>query len=190
MEHIRLIMENPLHSFAYCPRCGQEGFADYAVRAKQCAHCGLTYFHNVASAVACLVREPEGRYLFVRRANEPAKGTLDLPGGFVDPLETVEAAAMRELREETGLEARSVRYLGSRPNIYPYSGVDVYTSDLFMLVEVDSFEGARAADDAAELVIARLGEVEAEAFGLMSIRGFMEEVLREPERFAVLYGRE
>lgn len=176
-------MQNPLHSFRYCPQCGGESFADYAGRAKRCADCGLTYFHNVASAVACLVRNRAGEYLFVRRAKEPAKGTLDLPGGFVDPMEQVEEAVCREIKEETGLEVSELRYLCSRPNIYPFSGIDVYTSDLFFLVEVESFDGAVASDDAAELVVSRLEAIESEAFGLYSIKRFMAELLATPEAF-------
>lgn len=176
-------MQNPLNSFRYCPQCGVERFEDYASRAKRCASCGLTYFHNVASAVACLVRDEAGRYLFVRRAKDPAKGTLDLPGGFVDPMETVEQAVQREIREETGLQVNRLRYLCSRPNIYPFSGVDVYTSDLFFVVDCESFEGAVAADDALELVVTTLDEVQAVDFGLYSIQGFMQELLSAPEKF-------
>lgn len=176
-------MENPLHDFKYCPRCGTEGFKDYAGRAKKCDACGLTYFHNVASAVACLVRDKEGRYLFVRRAKDPAKGTLDLAGGFVDPMETIEQAVCREIKEETALDALSVHYIASRPNRYPFSGVLVYTADQFFLVEVESFAGAIAQDDAAELVIAPLNEVKSSDFGLESIHGFMAELLTEPKAF-------
>lgn len=174
-----MLKTNPLSDFRYCPRCGSEGFADHEERAKHCTHCGLTYYHNVASAVACLVRDRRGRYLFVVRDREPAKGTLDLPGGFVDPCERVEQAVIREIREETGLEVSSaqIRYLTSRPNIYPYSGVDIYTSDLMFVVDVDDFAGAQAADDAAALVVRSLDEVCATDFGLQSIRGFMTEVL-------------
>lgn len=180
-----MLKQNPLNSFVYCPRCGASGFADHGERAKHCPACGLVYYHNVASAVACLVRNPEGEYLFVRRAQEPAKGTLDLPGGFVDPMERVEQAVAREIMEEVGLEVAQMTYLASRPNIYPYSGIEVYTSDLFFVVEVPSFSGAVAADDAAELVVARLEDLEAEAFGLMSIRGFISEVLRDPKHFGL-----
>lgn len=175
---IFIMIQNPLHSFRYCPRCGQDGFADHGTRAKQCAHCGLSYYANVASAVALVVMNPKGELLFVRRAHEPAKGTLDLPGGFVDPMETVEQAAMRELREETGLVGQVCTYLMSLPNRYPFSGIDVYTSDLLFLVQVDSFANAVAADDAAELVIARLEQIEAKDFGLASISRFIS-ILKE-----------
>lgn len=175
-----MILEiNPLSKFRYCPCCGAESFADHESRGKHCSRCGLTYYHNVACAVACLIRDGAGRYLFVVRDREPAKGTLDLPGGFVDPCETVEEAVMREIKEETGLDiAQSqIYYLTSRPNIYPYSGIDVYTSDLFFVVEVEHFCDAQAADDAAALVVSPLQEVDAEDFGLQSIRGLMSEIL-------------
>ncbi len=183
-----MLTENPLHSFRYCPQCGTETFEDHGERAKRCTGCGLTYFHNVASAVACFVRDGSGRYLFVRRANDPGRGTLDLPGGFVDPLETVEQAVAREILEETGLVAGCIAYVISRPNIYPFSGINIYTSDLVFLVEVGSFDGAVAADDAAELVVRSLDEVRADEFGLVSIRGIMEEVERREPAFEVLYG--
>lgn len=165
-----------MHGFAYCPRCGAEGWRDHGERAKHCPACGLTYYANVASAVACLILDKEGRVLLTRRALPPAVGTLDLPGGFVDPLETVEAAVRREIKEETGLEVTSMQYLMSLPNIYPYSGVTVYTSDLFFLVRVESFEGARAADDAAELVVKDVGALDAADFGLSSIKTFISSI--------------
>ena len=63
----------------------------------------------------------------VRRAKEPAKGTLDLPGGFVDMGETVEQGMIREIKEETGLDVEEIQYLFSSPNVYMYSGMGVHT---------------------------------------------------------------
>lgn len=171
-----MIQENPLHSFVYCPRCGAHGFANHGERAKHCASCGLTYYANVASAVACLILDRENRVLLTRRALPPAAGTLDLPGGFVDPQETVESAVCREIKEETGLDVTDISYLVSLPNIYPYSGVTVYTSDLFFLVRVEDFSGACAADDAADLVIMKLTELDSTQFGLPSIKTFIASI--------------
>jgi 8-oxo-dGTP diphosphatase len=50
-----------------------------------------------------VVRDADGRLLMVRRGHEPAKGTWSLPGGRAEPGETLEAAAAREVLEETGL---------------------------------------------------------------------------------------
>jgi 8-oxo-dGTP diphosphatase len=55
---------------------------------------------NCAGAV---VRDAAGRLLLVRRAHEPALGLWSLPGGRIEPGETAEQAAAREVREETGL---------------------------------------------------------------------------------------
>lgn len=49
--------------------------------------------------------------LLVRRGNEPSKGMWGLPGGVIELGETAEEAAVREVREETGLEVRPARFL-------------------------------------------------------------------------------
>jgi 8-oxo-dGTP diphosphatase len=50
---------------------------------------------------------PDGRVILIRRKGEPFKGKLALPGGHVDPKETVEQACAREAREEIGLAVDS-----------------------------------------------------------------------------------
>ena len=52
----------------------------------------------------------------IKRANPPYKDKYALPGGFVDVGETVEAAVLRELMEETGVEGRIVRIVGVYSN--------------------------------------------------------------------------
>ena len=173
-------MTHPLHTFRYCPRCGAPGLQHPPGHALHCPHCDLTYYHNVAAAVACIVLDDHGQILSVRRAREPAKGTLDLPGGFVEAHETVEAAARRELHEETGLAPHALRYLFSLPNTYPYSGIDVFTADLFYLARVPDFHNARAADDAAALDIRPVAALRAEDYGLASIRAAVATLIREP----------
>lgn len=60
----------------------------------------------------CVVFDREGRLLLIRRKNPPFKGKYALPGGFVDVGETVEQAALRELKEETGIEGKIIRLIG------------------------------------------------------------------------------
>ena len=65
--------------------------------------CGFVYYFNSSAATAIFITNRVGELLVVRRAKEPAKGTFDLPGGFVDMYETAEEAIIREVKEETGL---------------------------------------------------------------------------------------
>jgi len=161
---------HPLHQFRFCPVCGTEGFHARNEKAKACDHCGFVYYFNPSASVACFIRNEAGELLLVRRAKEPAKDTLDLPGGFLDMYENAEEAVAREVLEETGLHVRESAYLFSLPNIYPYMGFHVHTLDLFYECKVDSFEGIQAADDAAEIVILPLSSIDPEEVGLTSVR--------------------
>lgn len=163
-------MKHPLYQFEYCPICGAKTFVEQNVKAKKCTTCGFTYYFNPSSAVACFIRNAKGELLLVRRGKEPAKGTLDLPGGFVDMYETGEEAARREVKEETGLELQICRYLFSLPNIYLYSGFEVHTLDMIFECEVACFDGAQAEDDAAEILVMKPEELHPEQFGLQSIQ--------------------
>lgn len=163
-------LKHPLSQFMYCPRCGAKEFVEANEKAKKCTACNFVYYFNPSAAVACVVKDKEGNILVVRRGKEPAKGTLDLPGGFTDMYETAEDSARREVKEETGLDLTSLRYLFSLPNIYPYSGFEVHTVDMIFLCEVASFDTAIAGDDASEIVIVPKEKLDPEAFGLTSIR--------------------
>ena len=95
-------MAHPLNKFAYCPVCGSKHFDINNFKSKRCQDCGFTYYANPCSATAAFIVNDKQEMLVVRRAKEPAKGTLDLPGGFVDMYETVEDGMRREIKEETG----------------------------------------------------------------------------------------
>lgn len=65
-----------------------------------------------ALTVDCVIFDPQGRVLLIRRKNDPFKGSYALPGGFVDIGETVEAACRREVHEETGLQVDDLTLVG------------------------------------------------------------------------------
>ncbi len=169
---------HPLDRFSYCPSCGSRHFVVNSVKSKHCLDCGFTYYANPSSATAAFIVR-DGRLLVARRGKEPAKGTLDLPGGFVDMDETAEQGMAREIREETGLEAQRMTYLFSIPNLYEYSGMTIHTIDMFYRVEVAPDAEPAAADDAAELLWVPLADVHAEDFGLWSIRQAVTRLLSE-----------
>ena len=168
-------MEHPLQKFAFCPVCGSKHFVVNNFKSKRCQDCGFTYYANPCSATAAFIINDNDEMLVVRRAKEPAKGTLDLPGGFVDMYETVEEGMRREIKEETGLDVQDIRYLFSSPNVYEYSGMGVHTLDMDFLVYVHGDPEALkasilAADDAAEALWIPVSKINPDEFGLTSIR--------------------
>ena len=76
-----------------------------------CSECGrVVYYDPKVAAVTIVARE--GKVLLVRRANQPGYGKWSVPGGYVDRGEVVEEAAVREVREETGLVVEIERLVG------------------------------------------------------------------------------
>lgn len=59
---------------------------------------------DLPRCAGAVVRDADGRVLLVRRANEPGRGLWSIPGGRVEPGESAREAAVREVREETGLD--------------------------------------------------------------------------------------
>lgn len=170
-------MKHPLEKFIYCPCCGSPQFVVNNTSSKRCETCGFVYYFNPRAAVVAVIRDERGRLLVARRAHEPAKGTLDLPGGFTECYETAEESLSREVLEETGINIPSAHYLFSQPNIYPYSGIDIHTMDLFFEIIVDSnvvFEGK---DDVSELMWIAPEDICLDDFGLLSIRKGVSRLL-------------
>ena len=85
-----MIMEHPLSQFRYCPKCGSNQFAEHNEKSKQCQACGFTYYFNPSAATVAFILNERNELLVARRGKEPAKGPLDLPGGFIDLFETAE----------------------------------------------------------------------------------------------------
>ena len=68
----------------------------------------------------------DGQLLLVRRASRHGRGNWQLPGGFIEPNETIEQAVVREVQEETGVIAEVEGVLGLRSRYDPESGNGIY----------------------------------------------------------------
>lgn len=163
-------MEHPFSKFHYCPECGSNRFVINNEKSKKCENCGFVYYFNSCAATVALILNKKKELLVCRRAKDPAKGTLDLPGGFVDMYETGEEGVMREVKEETGLIVDKAIYQFSLPNTYVYSGFEVHTLDMFFLCEVEHTDHIVAMDDVTESFFLPLSEINVDDFGLNSIR--------------------
>lgn len=104
-------------------------------------------------SVDCVVFNEDAGLLLIRRRNPPFEGEFALPGGFVDVGETVEAAALRELREETGVSGTIARLVGvySDPKRDPRH----HTVSVAFLVRAASATAPIAGDDAAAVAFRR-----------------------------------
>lgn len=173
---------HPLDKFKYCPVCGSPHFEEHNAKSKHCTDCGFTYYFNPSSATVALIMNPKNELLVCRRGKNPAKGTLDLPGGFIDMYETGEEGVAREVREETGLETLRAEYLFSIPNLYEYSGFMVHTLDMFFRCTVADCSHIAAQDDVADSFWMPLSEIKPEEFGLMSVRQGITRFLEETNK--------
>jgi ADP-ribose pyrophosphatase YjhB (NUDIX family) len=94
-----------------------------------CGGCEFVYYLD-QKVVAGTIPLVDGRLLLTRRAIEPSRGKWTFPGGYVDWGETVDAAALRETWEETGLTVA----LGALVGVYSYAAtpvvIVVYTAEV------------------------------------------------------------
>jgi len=135
--------------FKYCPSCKSEKISFANGNVFRCPDCGLVYYHNTAAATGCVISVPPmggtdagggERLLLLVRGKDPAKGKLDLPGGFVDPGEGVLEGLYREIQEELGWSppvppgvplTEVFTLFASFSNVYPYKGFDYNTCDVY-----------------------------------------------------------
>jgi 8-oxo-dGTP diphosphatase len=127
----------------HCPACGEPFAADAPASPRRCDACGRIWYHDPKVATGVVV-EHEGRILLVRRNHEPMLGRWAFPSGYVDAGELVEAAAAREVLEETGVEVALDRLLG----VWSHAGDPV----IFVAYAGHLLAGeARAGDEAFEV---------------------------------------
>lgn len=163
-------------SFVYCPKCSARALRFRTPYAYHCDVCDFTFYLNVAAATVAIIIDNDNRLLVATRANDPGKGTFDLPGGFADPNETGEEIIRREIKEETNLETDTVQYLFSVPNEYPYGGVLYHTLDMVFRCTVKDITTLKAADDVSSLQWIPIAELKPEQFGLKSVREIIKRL--------------
>ena len=133
----------------FCPECG--GLLSLRVlhgaERMACRKCRFVLYENSKPCVGVLALS-EGRVLLVKRAIEPFKGYWDIPGGFLEAGEHPADGAVREMREETGLEIEPVEILGIFMDVY--GPEQLPTLNLCYLAKVSGGE-PRASSDASDL---------------------------------------
>src|SRR5512145_1849796 len=90
----------------------------------------------------------ENRLLLVRRASRHGRGNWQLPGGFLEPDETIEQAVVREVQEETGVTAEVEAVLGLRSRYDPETGNGIYVVMLLKPISGEPVADGREVDHA------------------------------------------
>ena len=153
-----------------CPACGQE----------------VPVYRNPVPTVDVVICIPERGIVLIERRNPPFGWAL--PGGFVDYGESVEQAALREAKEETGLDVQLHGLLGvySSPDRDPRQH---NMSVVFMAQALDPVQ-LKAGDDAGRVCVASLTELPELAFDHARILSDYEQAVDQGRtRRPVEYGR-
>lgn len=152
----------------FCPSCGSGKFRYNGERSFSCPECSFVYYINSATAAVVIIEAPDGRIALTRRKNDPKAGYLDLPGGFVDIMESAEEAIIREIREELGITVKDLRYIGSAPNEYLYKGISYFTCDVAFVCTSDELGKMKPADDVSEVFLIKPEEIDRSKIGFPS----------------------
>lgn len=173
----------PKNVICYCPRCGS---GDFITRDEGhsflCEACSFNYYVNNSAAVACIITDNDGKIILSKRAINPNKGMLDLPGGFVDPGESAEDAVIREIKEELGVNVTEMKYLISFPNKYIFSGYSVATLDLAFLCKIDDISKIVPQDDISSVIFVHPDEIKLDELCSESMKNIIRHyIVNKPE---------
>lgn len=142
----------------FCANCGAQSTASQGGWQRDCPVCARSHFPRTDPVVIMLITDGD-RVLLGRSPGWPDK-MYSLLAGFVEPGETIEAAARREVFEEAGVRVGRVRYLASQPWPFPASlmfGVAGEVLDDKITVDKTEIEDARWVTK-AELIAAQISE--------------------------------
>ena len=161
--------------YRFCPTCGgrlqgrtlKSGDPERLV----CETCDFVFYMDPKVAVGTIIGTGGDRVVLVRRAIEPGYGLWVFPGGYVDRGERVIDAAVREAREESGLEIRIDRLV----NVYSYGGA----APIVIVYAATMTGGELCTDDEClEARLFRCDEIPWDALAFESTREGLEEYFK------------
>ena len=124
-QAIQLVDWDRCHQF--CGRCGEPMTLNVNDRSKRCSACSLHHYPRIAPAV--MVRIVRGDEILLARSPRFVPGMYSVLAGFVDPGETIEQAAHREVMEEVGLTIKNLQYMTSQSWPFPHSLMIGFSAD-------------------------------------------------------------
>ena len=114
-------------TYIYCPKCGTKLEVDTKFTAKVCHSCGRLDFPRIEPAVIVLVSK--GDEVLLAKSKTSASKYFSCIAGFVEHGETIEQTVAREVKEETNIEVKNIRYAGSQPWPFPDQLMLAFTAE-------------------------------------------------------------
>jgi len=130
----------------FCNFCGKELMVDVLEGRERlvCVHCKEIHYENPLPVAAVVMVNREREILLVKRARDPSKNMWCFPIGFAEMGESIEDAALRELKEEAGVEGKIVQLVDVRSETNAF-----YGELLVVTFEVEKAGGLEQAGDDA-----------------------------------------
>jgi 8-oxo-dGTP diphosphatase len=153
-----------LTDFRFCPLCGERlepKAAPPDVGRPACPTEHFVHFDNPPATVQAWI-ERDGEFLILKRNEEPFRGRWDLPGGFVEMGESPADAAVREVKEETGLAVEPLELIGAFTSEYGTTGR--HTVDIAYLCRLDGGEFELDTGEKTDAAWVALGDMPQLAF--------------------------
>lgn len=128
----------------HCSACGSKTERIPTTWGKKCGDCNAEHFPHIHPCAIVLVKR--GNELLLTRKAEWVTGRYSLVAGFLDFGESLEECAIREVREETGIEIENIRYVGSQNWPFPAQLMAGFVADYAggeIVVDQHELEDAR-----------------------------------------------
>lgn len=156
-------------AFKFCPQCKSDKIKYDGVKVFHCPDCDWIFFQNVASATAAIL-EYQGKILMTIRAKDPAKGMYDLPGGFIDPCESIFEGVKREIKEELNIDIENLEVIDSYPNQYDYKGITYNTCDVIFYAKIDQLPTKLQKEEISDFVLIEKNNIDFKKVSFSSIK--------------------
>ena len=169
-----------LMRYKFCPKCAGELKEETAEALYICKQCGFHFYFSPKPCNAVIL-EKGSEILLVKRRFDPQKGFWDLPGGFVDPHESMEESAVREIKEELGLDipVEHFRYLISTPDRYEYLEIPYHTICSTFIAPFPEGQEYKPQDDIEDLTWFNVDDLPLDKLAFPSMKVSLEFYLEQ-----------
>ncbi len=118
---------NMTQTMRFCPQCGGRTHLNHREKAMQCHDCRTLHYPRIFPCVIVAVRK--GNQILLAQHPRHRDGMYTVLAGFLEVGETLENCVAREVKEETGISVKNIRYFGSQPWAFSSSMMVAFLAD-------------------------------------------------------------